>query len=48
MLPGAVGRGGRMMVVQLHCRCLVKLCKQSTGGIHNCKGSDFAGAEGLM
>lgn len=44
MLPAVVGRGDRMIVVGLHHKCLVKLCEQSSGGIHNCKGSDFAGS----
>lgn len=44
IFPGTVGRGGRVMVVRLHRRCLVKLCEQSSGGIHDCKGSDFTGS----
>lgn len=44
MLPGAVGRGDRVMVLRLHRKCLVKLCEQSSGGIRSCEGSSFAGS----
>lgn len=47
MLPGAAGRGDGLIVMRekrwsCHKR-LVKLCEQGFGGIHNSKGSRFAG-----
>jgi len=42
MLPGAVGRGDRVTVLQPNRKGLAKPFEQSAGGICNGKGCDFA------
>lgn len=33
-----------MAVVHPHRKCLARPCEQSSGGVHNYQGSDFAGS----